>query len=197
MSHQPESPRFLGIVQFREFNVEVKQLKASPLIFLLYFWVILRERLLNFCGVWFGEYWENHRIEFLLEFQSSYNDWNYTIRKLLIYLIKTFQVFRKILKNKHTNKHTDTKRNVFFLRGKDSSSTDLVMGIREGGGYRQDRPWALQVQQCQWWKGASLAVQWWRPCLPAQGVHVQSLVGELRSYILTAKNPKHKTGAIL
>ena len=45
--------------------------------------------------------------------------------------------------------------------------------------------------------GTSLVVQWLRHRLPMQGVQVQSLVGELRSHMPRAKEPKHKTEAIL
>ena len=43
----------------------------------------------------------------------------------------------------------------------------------------------------------SLVTQWLRLCFPMQEVRVQSLVGELRSHILLAKKPKHKTEEIL
>ena len=40
-------------------------------------------------------------------------------------------------------------------------------------------------------------VQWLRLHLPMQGLWVQSLVGEIRSHMSWAENPKRKTDAIL
>ena len=39
-------------------------------------------------------------------------------------------------------------------------------------------------------RGASLAVQWLRLCLPMQGVQVQSLVGQLRSHMPRGQKTK-------